>query len=230
MKETELYMPVKTLLTAAGYTVYGEVNGADVVAIKEESLLIVELKTSFNLKLLIQAAERQKLTDSVYVAIPRPKYKKSFGRDFREKENLLKRLGLGLIFVVPEADPPYAQIVFDPRPQPLYPNPKRYAKRIKSMKKELALRSGDYNIAGTNGKIMTAYREQSLALLKALSLESPKSPKELKEKTGNPKAGRLLIDNHYSWFDRISKGQYEVSQEGIKALEEYSDFLDGRFE
>lgn len=227
MKETDLYPPVKALLVSAGYEVHGEVKDADVAAVKDGLLTIVELKTSFNLKLVLQAAERQKLTGSVYAAIPRPKYKKRFGRDFKDKADLLKRLGVGLIFVNMDADPPYAQVVFDANPEPAFPRPSRYSKRVGRLRQELASRSGDYNAGGTNGPIMTAYKEQALAALSALAEASPQMPKELKKKTGNPKVGRLLIDNHYGWFERTARGWYAPSQAGLKALDAYGAYLAG---
>ena len=57
----------------SGYQVQGEVDGCDITAIMGDELVVVELKTSFNLKLLSQAVKRQRVADSVYVAIPKPK-------------------------------------------------------------------------------------------------------------------------------------------------------------
>ena len=67
--------PVKDFFTAEGYDVYGEVNDCDVVAVKEDELIIVELKLRLNLDLVMQATKkRQRLSDQVYVAIPKPKF------------------------------------------------------------------------------------------------------------------------------------------------------------
>ena len=52
--EVELYKPVKDYFTAEGYEVYGEVNDCDVVAVKEDELIIVELKLRLNLDLVMQ--------------------------------------------------------------------------------------------------------------------------------------------------------------------------------
>ena len=73
MLETDLYKPVYDYLVRQGYTVHSEVKNCDITAIKGEELIVVELKTSFNLKLLAQGAKRQRIADSVYVAIPVPK-------------------------------------------------------------------------------------------------------------------------------------------------------------
>lgn len=116
MKETDLYEPVKQLFTKLGYQVYAEVNDIDVMVVKDDQIIAIELKTSFNLKLILQAITRQKISDNVYVAIPRPKYKQRLSKSFKEKELLLRRLELGLILVATDVKSPYAQIVFDPKP------------------------------------------------------------------------------------------------------------------
>ncbi|HBN82321.1 MAG TPA: hypothetical protein DDZ89_00600, partial [Clostridiales bacterium] len=99
MKETELYKPVKELFEKMGYTVNGEVTDMDVTAVRGDELIVVEMKTGFNVTLLLQAVKRQKITEQVYVAIPRPTYKKRFSQDFKDKEYLIRRLSLGLILV-----------------------------------------------------------------------------------------------------------------------------------
>ena len=71
MRESTLYLPVKTFLEVQGYEVKGEVNGCDLVAIRgEEPPVIVELKTTFSLNLVFQGIARQDLSDTVYLAVP----------------------------------------------------------------------------------------------------------------------------------------------------------------
>ena len=71
-QETQLYAPVKALLEGQGYEVKGEVGCADVVAVNHDGdTVIVELKKGFSLSLFHQAVERQRITDAVYVAVPR---------------------------------------------------------------------------------------------------------------------------------------------------------------
>ena len=72
MLESDLYLPVKDYLEKHGYRVRGEVKNCDVVATKEDDLIVVELKTSVSMTLLVQATERQSISDSVYVAVPKP--------------------------------------------------------------------------------------------------------------------------------------------------------------
>ena len=51
-KETDLYEPVKKLLEGMGFSVYSEVKGCDLMAVKEEKTIIAELKKSFNITLV----------------------------------------------------------------------------------------------------------------------------------------------------------------------------------
>ena len=96
--EVDLYKPVKDFFTAEGYDVYGEVNDCDVVAVKEDELIIVELKLRLNLELVMQATKRQRLSDQVYVAIPKPKL--SFrSQKWRDICYLMRRLEVGLLLV-----------------------------------------------------------------------------------------------------------------------------------
>ena len=96
--EEELYNPVAEYLLGLGFEVRAEVNHCDICAIKDNQLLIVELKKILSIELLIQATKRQKLADLVYVAIPRPKsYRQN--KKWNGTLQLLRRLELGLIFV-----------------------------------------------------------------------------------------------------------------------------------
>ena len=75
MLETSLYPAVKRFLEAAGYRVKGEVNGCDVVAVRAgdaQRLVIVEMKLGFNLDLLLQATDRMRAADEVWLAVPAP--------------------------------------------------------------------------------------------------------------------------------------------------------------
>jgi hypothetical protein len=63
---------------------------------------------------------------------------------------------------------------------------------------------------------MTAYRQQALACAAAL-VDGPLRPRDLKAIT--PKAGAMLRDNYYGWFEKIDKGVYGLSGDGAKAVE-----------
>ncbi len=221
MNETQLYEPVKNLFETLGFSVHAEVHDMDVVATKEDSMVVIELKTSFNLKLVLQAIMRQKLTNDVYVAIPRPSSKLSRGRAFQEKEHLLRRLELGLILVALDAKTPYAQIAFDPQPFSRTLSQAKNKKKKERALKELSERHGDNNIGGTNGKLITAYREKALVVVNLLKENGEMALKDIRVKSGNEKVQTLFANNHYGWFERVRTGIYQLSEDGHKAYEDY---------
>ncbi len=97
-KEQELYKPVKKHFVKQGYSVKSEIKDCDCVCIKNEELIICEFKLSFNMSLIFQGLDRQKITDFVYICIP--KYKGKVGyKNYLKAKNLCSRLGLGLIIV-----------------------------------------------------------------------------------------------------------------------------------
>ena len=95
--EKDLFLPIKAYFEAYGYTCDGEVQDIDLYMEKGDESVAVELKQELDFKAVQQAALRQKLTDTVYIGIFKPK---DMGRRaFQDKLYLLKRLGIGLIVV-----------------------------------------------------------------------------------------------------------------------------------
>lgn len=223
MKETDLYLPVKNLFENLGYKVNAEVKNIDIIATKDNDLIITELKTSFNLKLILQAVERQKISNKVYVAIPRPKNYKPYTKSFKEKENLLHRLKIGLILVAVDAKKPYAQIIFDP----ITFNQSNIlnTKRKKLVLNELSQRNSNNNIGGSKGKCITAYREKALAIVNELKDQDSMSVKDLRIATGYEKVQTILYNNYYGWFERVKHGVYKLSNKGYKAYYEYQEII-----
>jgi hypothetical protein len=80
------------------YTVYAEVKNHDILAVKDNETISIEMKKSFNATLLMQAVQRQKTSDGVYIAIPHPG-KNVFQKKWHKIIYLIKRLELGLIVV-----------------------------------------------------------------------------------------------------------------------------------
>jgi len=101
MLESDLYRPVHDYLVEQGYTVRSEVRNCDIVAAKGGDLIVIELKRAINLSLIAQAVERQKITDSVYVAVPRPSNMRNWQVQTKTVQGLLRRLEIGLILVSP---------------------------------------------------------------------------------------------------------------------------------
>lgn len=206
IRETELYAPIKRRLERLGFEVKAEVGAADVVALRGEELVIVELKTAFNLTLLRQAVSRQTLTESVYVAVPKGKGAAA-RKAFRGNVSLCRRLGLG-VMTVRLSD---GRVEIHADPGPYRPRPAK-AKRVQLLR-EFARRKGDPNQGGSRGKIMTAYRQDALRCLEYLRTAGASRGADVKKATGVEHATRIMRDNHYGWFDRISTGTYGVSSE-----------------
>ncbi len=218
--ETELYAPVRDFLKTNGYTVRGEVRGCDIAAEKDGGLLVVELKRRLNLELLIQATQRQRVTPSVYVAVPRPE---DYGsRRWRRLEHLLRRLEIGLILVAFAGKKPQVHVLFHPIPF----ERKTQSKQRRALLREIAERSQDLNEGGsTKRKIVTAYREQAVQLACCLAEFGAMSPRELRALGASEKAASILYNNYYGWFDRVGRALYDISAEGRKALDEYPDLV-----
>ena len=71
--ESELFLPVKTLFENMGYQVNAEVKDCDVTAVKDDELIIAELKKNLSVTLLSQGLQRQKTGAVTYIAVPKPK-------------------------------------------------------------------------------------------------------------------------------------------------------------
>ncbi|MGR3763229.1 DUF2161 domain-containing phosphodiesterase [Rossellomorea sp. NS-SX7] len=218
-KEADLYQPIQKHFTKLGYKVNGEVNDCDLTAVNGEELVIVELKLSLTIDLLIQAAKRQRLTDLVYIAIPKPKRTRS--RRWNDICHLVKRLELGLITVSLTKRP---KIEFVAHPQPFdRKKVMTYSKRKRTaLIKEIEGRSADYNTGGSNKtKIMTAYKESCIQIACCLERFGPLSPKALKELGTGDKTSSILQKNYYKWFERVQRGVYQLNETGKKELEAY---------
>src|ERR1700760_244830 len=83
MPETALYPIVKDFLEAAGLEGKGEGCGCDIVAVRDEAplqLAIVEMKLGFSLDLLLQAVDRMRAADEVWLAVPATRRGRDRGR------------------------------------------------------------------------------------------------------------------------------------------------------
>ncbi len=97
-RETDLHAPIHAYLERQGYTVQAEVSDCDLVARKDEDLIVIEFKRRMSINLLVQATDRQRITESVYVALPGP-LELSRGSRWNGIRRLLRSLELGLILV-----------------------------------------------------------------------------------------------------------------------------------
>lgn len=229
IKETDLYEPIYDYFSELGYKVNSEVKTLDVTAVKDDTLIVIELKKNLNMKLLIQGTKRQRLTDMVYVAIQRPK--KTFSREWKDKLYLIRRLELGLIVVSFNGKKPLVQVVCDPKPFDRKQSMRLSKRKRKSIVAEIDGRYGDYNVGGsTKTKLMTAYKENSLHIACCLQKCGNLSPKALRELGTGQKTSSILNKNFHHWFEKIDRGVYGVSEKGQKIIEEYKELSDYYFE
>ena len=219
MRETDLYAPIRDYLKAQGYKVRGEVKGCDVVATKGDDLIVVELKLRANLDLLAQAIDRQRVSDSVYVALPRPSYKVRRSAQHRGLKRLLRRLAVGLILVSADSEAPGVEVVHHPGPY----EPKKSRRKCRAIIQEAARRSGDYNKGGcSRKKLITVYRENAIYIACCLSKHDELSPKQLREMGAGQKTLSILHSNFYGWFVRVERGIYTLTGKGKSELKEYT--------
>lgn len=223
--EVDLYEPIKQYFTEQGYDVYGEVNDCDVAALRGEELIIVELKLRLNLDLVMQATKRQRLTDQVYVAIPKPNYSLR-SQKWRDICYLMRRLEVGLLIVSFNTNKEQVKVIHHPVSFDRVKSMQRSKKRKDSLLAEIAGRTGDFNIGGSNKlKIMTAYKETCIHIACCLIQHGPLSPKALREIGTGEKTTRILNMNYDKWFDRIERGVYSISDKGNSELKEHPEMV-----
>jgi hypothetical protein len=222
MSEVDLYDPIKRFLEAQGYEVKGEIGPCDIVAVRgDEGPVVVELKTQLNLALILQAVDRLPVSEAVYIAFRIGKRHSASWRS-RKKQvtSLLRRLGLGLLTVSARGN---VVPVLDPAPY----RPNSNAGRRKRLLKEFTERVGDPEAGGSASRPrLTAYRQDVLRCARELADEGVLKVSVLRERTAVLRAGSILRDNHYGWFDRVRIGHYELTSKGRKDLVRWSDALE----
>lgn len=209
MQETDLYAPVKAWLEDQGFEVKAEIGAADVVACRAgEDPVIVELKTGFSLTLLQQAVARQRISDWVYVAVPRWKGKTGW-RTFKANVGLCKRLGVGVMSV--HLADQTVQVHADPAEF----KPRKSKPRKGALLQEFSRRVGDPNKGGTRGSIVTGYQQEAERCLTFLVQNGPAKGAEVAKGAEAPKATNIMYNNHYGWFEKTgARGVYQASAAG----------------
>lgn len=217
--ETALYRPVKAFLEQAGYAVKGEIAGCDVVGLREGEppvVVVCELKLTFNLELILQAVDRASVADEVWIAarISARISARGRGREADKRyRDLCRRLGIGMLGISEAGHVDVLVSAVSPMPRS---NPKRRTRLLR----EHRGRSGDPALGGsTKVPILTAYRQQALALAAALAT-GPLRPRDLTPLAAT--AGQILRSNHYGWFERIDRGLYGLTAEGRRSLEQWT--------
>ena len=208
--EAALYAPVKRFLEAQGFTVKGEVCGCDLVALRgdEPPMVVVgELKLKFNLELVLQGVERSAGCDEVWLAV---RVAARGGRENdRRVRKLCRLLGFGLLGVFSTGR---VEALVEPRPWKPRPDCQRRSRLIREHQR----RNGDPVSGGiTKMPIMTAYRQQAL-LCAAILQGGPRPTSQVRATV--PDGPKIMLHNVYGWFDRVERGVYRLTSDGVAAL------------
>ncbi|MFN4208584.1 MAG: DUF2161 domain-containing phosphodiesterase [Agrobacterium albertimagni] len=214
--ETSLYLPVKSFLEQAGYTVKGEIGSCDLVGLSDEDppvMVVCELKLSFNLELILQAVDRASVADELWIAARISARGKGRESDKRYRD-LCRRLGIGMLGVADNGTVNVIVASVTPMPRT---NPKRRSRLMREHQK----RRGDPAVGGsTRTPLMTAYRQQALGCAAALA-SGPLKVRDVRASV--PEAGKILQANVYGWFERVDRGVYGLTPAGLEALARWQD-------
>ena len=216
-KESDLYLPIKVFLSNLGYEVKGEIKDCDIVAKKDDSLIIIELKTTLNITLLLQAVERFSLAEIVYIAIP--KQAPIFNKKSKQVKKLIARLGLGLIVVDIQEAQQYIEVINDPKDY----TPRKNKRKQKALLKEFTDRQGDTQKGGSTRKQagLTAYRQRCIRIAQYLASQPCAKGSDIKKAINEPHATSMLNQNYYAWFNKVERGIYKLSDKGNNELPEW---------
>lgn len=238
--EKDLFGPIKEYFENKGYVCDGEVADIDLFAEKlsadkpsgkkrkkdgqadgDPERVVVELKVSLDFRSVQQAAQRQKMFETVYIGIFRPKDFSS--RSFKDKLYILKRLGIGLIVVSKRSKE--VQIVSEPKVSELSEYQRVNKKKAERVTTEFSKRRTKNNTGGVTGeKLITSYREDALLVLDALAeLGGEEKNTKVRDLSGIKKASNILRYNYYGWFEMTDTGIYRITDQGYAALEEFED-------
>lgn len=213
-READLYPPVKAYLQRQGYDVKGEVGAADVVARRGDDVLVVELKLGFSLALFHQGIDRLSVTDLVYVAVPAGGQAKALKANVK----LARRVGLGVITV--RLRDGHVEVLADPGSYA----PRKSKKKATRLLRAFDRLQGDPNAGGaTRHGIVTGYRQDALRCARFLIVHGPSRGAKVKEWAEVPDATRIMADDHYGWFRRISRGVYDLTDAGRQGLVDFGD-------
>ncbi len=215
MREADLYPDLKTYFEGQGYVVKAEIGACDLMARRgDEPAVVVEMKLSFSLSLVMQGVARQGMFDDVYLAVP--VLKKGWQLRYKDIITLCRRLGLGLLAVKVGQG---VEAHLDPGPY----QPRKNTARAGLLLREFARRVGDPNKGGTTGvKQMTAYRQDALRCAAVLTDGAGKAA-DVARASGVARAGDVMRDNHYGWFEKIARGIYRLTPNGVVILAEHAE-------
>ncbi|MEM7293844.1 MAG: DUF2161 family putative PD-(D/E)XK-type phosphodiesterase, partial [Pseudomonadota bacterium] len=209
--------PVKQYLELQGYRVKGEVGNCDVLAVRGDESVVVELKLTFNLNVLLQAVDRLALTDGVYIGVPHN------CNALRKRQKLvlktLRMLGLGLLTINLNRGSQTVTAVLDPGPY----SPRKSHHRQSRLLGEFEKRVSDPNFGGSDRRsgVVTAYRQRALNIASLLQQSGPSKASDVAKTIDAPDARNILYRDVYGWFERVAYGVYGLSPRGERELKEW---------
>ncbi len=205
---------MKRFLEARGFAVKGEIGGCDLLAIKDGDpplVVIGELKLAFTLELVLQAIDRARVADEVWLAARVSKRGRGREADARFRD-LCRRLGFGMLGVAEDG-------TVDILVSAVAAMPRRDPRRRSRLVEEHRRRQGDPAVGGGNRQpVMTAYRQRALACAAAMAAGAA-TPKSLR--TVAPDAYGILRGNVYGWFVCLDRGVYGLTAAGHAALQRW---------
>jgi len=188
-------------------------NGADAAATDAPLVVIGELKQRFTLELLLQGVDRMAMGDEIWLAVRSTSKRKNRadGRlNDRRVLKLCRLLGFGLLGVTARGR---VDMLVEPTAYKPRGNPRRRSRLLREHQR----RQGDPAVGGgTRKPIMTAYRQQALAVAQAILEATQAKPRDLKALA--PDAPKILLHNVYGWFARIERGVYGLTEAGREAV------------
>lgn len=223
MEEKELFEPIKQYFEAFGYAVDGEVKECDMVMMKDDVSIGIELKKTIDFKVIQQASLRQKYLDIVFVGIPMPSDLRT--KAFRNKVYLLKRLGIGLLLVGKRTG--NVELYSEPYVHEIETFRSHNKKKGKQVLDEFKKRRVKGNVGGvTKTTILTGYKEDSLMVLNALyRIGGSGKCKDIRKLCGVSKTYSIVYNNFNGWFEKIDTGIYRITEAGYEAIEQYQDII-----
>lgn len=223
IQEKDLFGPLKAYYENLGYEVEGEVKDCDLVVKVANEFMVVELKTDINFKVLLQAVNRQKMFDLVFIAVPIQKINLR-SKAYQEKLHLLKRLGLGLMLVNLQTH--QVQSVHPPIPADRNQYLRANKKRRERVVREFEQRILKNNVGGVNRqKISTYYRQQCYQIAYLLKNKPASAADLAKYGIDRQRIYSILHKNFYGWFEKVSRGVYGLSAEGQEVVEREKEMI-----
>jgi len=125
-------------------------------------------------------------------------------------------LGLELVAIDVERVAIDVEVLLDPGEY----KPRKSKHRQERLLGEFIKRVGDPNLGGSEKRkgIMTAYRQRALLIARFLQEQGPTKASIVAQTIQEPKTRDILYKDVYGWFDRVSRGVYELSPRGKEEI------------